>query len=501
VTTEVTFTGESGATWRYWTDRPLGTPGTFGAVYEAESKDGTPMAVKVVTKRRPFGTLDDRLLRREIDVGRKVSESASVMLLPVIDAADDGNALLLVMTRAGDPLAAVTIPMGESEAIAVMTDIATGLQDLHSAWILHRDLKPANILRHDGHWKLADFGIARDEEIGTQDPTFTVPGTPLYMAPEIWNQERLTIKTDLYALGCLSFELLSGSPPYTGDLAAVRAGHLTQAPPEVPCGNVKLKNLIARLIAKDPASRPQDARAVLERLSLAQLAHGPVLEAIGRGLGRHDAERSRAAAEKAAAEAADAARRQLIEQAKADLREILSDAVENLQLMEPDARLEERETSRSSFVAVPSLSMSTANVRLRIDLWEGMTTNTPVPDDTMVLAGCVMITNPRYPTELNAANVVYEQVGDRLGWHVYRFSSGMARPDRYRYGPYGRTHGLRHGEFFDARERYAMIHPVRLHDWTKTVVPLTAETALELFREAVDLQTPDPGTGLYPASP
>jgi len=497
VTTEVTFTGESGATWRYWTDQPLGTPGAFGVVYEAEGKDGTPMAVKVVTKRRPFGTIDDRLLRREIDIGRRVCESGSVMLLPVIDAADDGNALLLVMTRADDPLAAVTTPMGESEAIVVMTDIATGLLDLHSAGILHRDLKPANVLRHDGRWKLADFGIARDQEIGTQDPTFIGAGTPLYMAPEIWNQKSPTIKTDLYALGCLSFELLAGSPPYTGDMNAVRAAHLTQAPPEVPCSNAKLKNLIARLIAKDPASRPQDARAVLERLSLAQLTQGPALEAIGRGLGRLDAEKSRAAAERAAAEAAAEARRQLIEQAKADLREILTDAVENIQLIEPDARLDERAATRSSF-AVPSLSISTSDVKLRIDLWPGMTTDKPVPDDTMVLAGCVMISNPRHTTELNAANVVYEQVGDRLGWQAYRFHCFTADPSRYRYGPYGRTHGFRHGEFFNARERYVMIRPVMFHAWTKTVVPLTAEAALQLFQEAVDLQPPDPRTGLYP---
>jgi protein kinase-like protein len=500
VTTEITFTGESGAAWRYWTDRPLGTPGTFGAVYEAESKDGTPMAVKVVAKHRPGWTLDERLLRREIEIGRQVSDGGSTMLLPVIDAADDGKAFLLVMIRAEKPLAAVPIPMTESEAIAVMTDIATGLRDLHSAWILHRDLKPANVLRHDRHWKLADFGIARDEAIGTQDPTFTMPGTPLYMAPEVWNLDRLTIKTDLYALGCLSFELLAGSPPYTGDLGAVRAGHLSQAPPEVPCRNVKLKNLIARLIAKDPASRPQDAQAVMERLSLAQLAQPPVLEAIGRGLGRHDAEKARAAAEKATAEAAAAARRQLIEQAKADLREILSDAVEDLQLIEPDVWLEERGTTRLSFVAAPSLGISTAAVRLRIDLWEGMTTDKPVAGDTMVLAGCVMITNPRHPKELNAANVVYEQVGDRLGWQVYRFS-GMALAGRYPYGPFSRTHGLQHGVFFDARERYAMIHPVGFHAWTNKVVLLTAESALELFREAVDLQPPDPRTGLYPASP
>jgi serine/threonine protein kinase len=69
------------------------------------------------------------------------------------------------------------------------------------------------------------------------------------------------VKTDLYALGCLGYELLAGAPPYTGDQAAVRAGHLTQAPPEAPCGDSVLKSLIGRLIAKRPEDRPQDARA------------------------------------------------------------------------------------------------------------------------------------------------------------------------------------------------------------------------------------------------
>jgi hypothetical protein len=219
-----------------------------------------------------------------------------------------------------------------------------------------------------------------------------------------------------------------------------------------------------------------------------------LLEAIGQGLGHIEAERSRAAARRAAAETAADNRRELIVQAEADLREIIGDAVESLRAVEPDARLQEQRTAGSSFIATPSLTMSTANVRLRIDIWEGMTTDTPVPDDTMVLAGCVMITNARYPTELNAANVVYEQAGDRLGWQVYRFRAGLVPPDRYRYGPYGRTHGLRHGEFFNAQERNFMIHPV-MHVWSKTVVPLTAETALELFQEAVDLRPPDPRTG------
>ena len=166
----VTFAGQSGRTWRYWVTRPLGKPGGFGGVYAAEAEDGSPMAVKVVSKQRPQGALDERLLRREIDIGKRVAESGSEMLLPVIDAADAGDALLLVMSQAEGALADVTLPLAEAEAVPVLVDIATGLQDLHSIGIFHRDLKPANVLRHAGRWKLADFGIARDQEIGTQDP-------------------------------------------------------------------------------------------------------------------------------------------------------------------------------------------------------------------------------------------------------------------------------------------------------------------------------------------
>ena len=231
----------------------------------------------------------------------------------------------------------------------MLVDIATGLQDLHSILILHRDLKPANVLRHAGRWKLADFGIARDQEIGTQDPTFVGWGSLPYMAPELWELKSPTVKTDLYALGCLGYELLAGAPPYTGDQAAIRAGHLTQAPPEAPCCDVVLRNLIGRLMAKRPEDRPQDARAVLERLRRALVARAPVQEAIARGLGAHAAEQARAAAEQSAAQAAEDARRQLMAQAKADLREIVSDALSDLQAVEPDAASEERSTaSRAS---------------------------------------------------------------------------------------------------------------------------------------------------------
>jgi len=351
---EVTFIGQSGTTWRYWGSKPLGTPGGFGCVYAAEGPDGTPMAVKVVKEQRPSGALDDRLLRREIDVGKRVADSGSEMLLPVIDAADAGDALLLVMPLADGALAAASLPVGEAEVVPVLVDIATGLRDLHSIGIIHRDLKPANVLRHSGRWKLADFGIARDQELGTQDPTFAGWGSFPYMAPELWELKSPAVKTDLYALGCLGYELLAGAPPYTGDHAALRAGHLTQAPPEAPCSDVVLRSLIGRLLAKRPEDRPQDARAVLDRLRRTLVARGPVQESIARGLGVHATERARAVAEQSAAQAAEDARRQQIAQGNADLREIVNDALSDLRAVEPDATSEERSTTRSSFVATPS---------------------------------------------------------------------------------------------------------------------------------------------------
>ncbi|MFE5595373.1 protein kinase [Streptomyces sp. NPDC056549] len=491
---EVTFTGQSGTSWRYWKNRPLGTPGGFGGVYKAEGPDGSPMAVKVVKKERPDGRLDERLLRREIHIGERVAESGSEMLLPAIDAADVGDSMLLVMHRAQGAL--TPGPMSEPEAVQVLVDVTTALQDLHSIGIMHRDLKPANVLRHDDRWKLADFGIARDQEIGTQNPTFVGWGSQPYMAPELWELKSPTVKTDLYALGCLAFELLAETPPYTGDQMALRAAHLMHAPPEAPCVNVVLKNLIGRLLAKRPEDRPQDARAVLDRLNRALEARGPVQESIARGLGAHAAERTRADSERSMAQAAEDARRQQAAQAKADLREIMHDALSDLQAVEPDAALEERGTATGGFVLVPSFSLTAGEVRLRVDLWGESATSQPVPDDTMVLAGCVMITNPRYPTELNSANVVYEQVGDRYTWQIYRFHSGMVDPAKYTFGPYGRTHGLQISDFFNAQERYYMLHSA-MHVWTKRVETLTAETLLGLFKEAVDLRPQNPRTGLW----
>ena len=208
------------------------------------------MAVKVVQKRL-FGILDDRLLRREVDIGRRVVASGAEMLLPVVDAADTSDGLCLVMERADGALvdlvkkAKAADGLEEIEVVSVMTDVAAGLEELRRIEIIHRDLKPANVLWHKGRWKLADFGIARDREIGTQDLTFIGFGSYPYMAPEIWELKSPEVSTDFYALGCLAFELLKGSVPYPGNREAARVGHLMTALPEVPARDPVLRSLIA----------------------------------------------------------------------------------------------------------------------------------------------------------------------------------------------------------------------------------------------------------------
>lgn len=493
---EVAFTGQSGAQWCYRADQLLGTPGSFGGVHPAEGADGAAMAVKVVEKERVAGALDDRLLRREVEVGRRVVDGGADLLLPVLDVAELDDKLLLIMDRADSALAEVALPLDDATTIAVLSDIAAGLQQLHTIGIIHRDLKPPNVLQHAGRWKLADFGIARDEEIGTQDPTFVGWGSSPYMAPELWQMKSPTVKTDLYALGCIGYQLLKGQVPFAGDRDALRTAHLTQTAPDAPTANTALRNLVARLLAKDPGERPQDARAALERLQRAARPLNHAQNAIARGLGAHAAERAQEASRRAAQASAAEARQQQIRQAQADLEEIAADAFEDLQEVEPDAKLHTPDPSKGPFApGSRSIRIEVNDVRLRVDLWDQGSYGA-VPGDTMLLAAAVNITNRRYDRDLLAANLVYEQVGDRLGWRVYRFTVGMVDPRQYPYGPYGRTHGLRHQDFFDRSGRYFMIHPA-MHVWQKSVELLTSETMLGLFQEAVELQPPDQRTGLW----
>jgi eukaryotic-like serine/threonine-protein kinase len=160
------------------------------------------------------------------------------------------------------------------QAIEVGRQLCAALEHAHNAGIIHRDLKPANLfVSKNGRLKLGDFGIARDTEATALTAAGKTVGTYAYMSPEqIHGGSPISRKTDLYATGCVLFEVLTGEAPFAGDNPAeMLMQHLNDDPRNVkdlvPDCPIWLDQLIERLLAKDPDDRPHDALAVHTELT------------------------------------------------------------------------------------------------------------------------------------------------------------------------------------------------------------------------------------------
>ena len=158
--------------------------------------------------------------------------------------------------------------LSPQRAVAIVTQIASALDDAHAAGVLHRDVKPANILLSANDFAyLVDFGIANAAAESKLTQAGDVLGTWTYMAPERFNGDnaQVTGSADVYALACVLYEALTGSPPFRGAPASVAGAHLTQPPPRpsaaggIPAG---LDEVIARGMAKQPQYRYASAGAL-----------------------------------------------------------------------------------------------------------------------------------------------------------------------------------------------------------------------------------------------
>ena len=257
--------------------------GGMGTVYRGRdlARDGRCVAVKVLDR------------ERELDVARFEREAAllaAVRHTNVVDyidhGIDDDVRYLVLEWIDGVPLAAsLRLGITAAEAVRVVTATARGLAAMHELGIIHRDVKPANILLvgEPGIAKLLDFGIARKVNATSHlTQQGMVVGTPSYMAPE---QQRGDLQidpaVDIWALGCVLFEALTGYPAYTGKgLAALRAKVLLGSPPELqtlcPEAPPELLVLVREMIQKQPADRPRDGAALVARLeALPAIASGP----------------------------------------------------------------------------------------------------------------------------------------------------------------------------------------------------------------------------------
>jgi len=192
-------------------------------------------------------------------------------------AVDGACAYLVMELVEGRSLAAELTngPLPVGRAVAIAAQISDVLAAAHAVGVIHRDVKPANImLTPAGTVKVVDFGIARLPAAGQSNltGTFQVVGTSLYMAPELARGAPADARSDLYALGCLLYAMLTGAPPFTGDdPLAVLHRHLHQPPVPVRAHRVdvpaELERLVGELLDKDPAHRPADAGLVRARLA------------------------------------------------------------------------------------------------------------------------------------------------------------------------------------------------------------------------------------------
>jgi serine/threonine protein kinase len=175
------------------------------------------VAVKLVQLRWDAES-ERRRREREVEIDQVLAAISARHVMRLLDVGRVSDDLLLVMPLADRSLSAA-VRAGDLDILArveALRQVAQGLIELAEIPVLHRDLKPANVLGFAGEWKLADFGISRNLLESTDTYTFRGYGTFPYMAPELWNGRPATVKTDLYALGVLAFEVLTGGRPFTG---------------------------------------------------------------------------------------------------------------------------------------------------------------------------------------------------------------------------------------------------------------------------------------------
>jgi hypothetical protein len=239
--------------------------GGVGIVYASHHPQlDRPVAIKALL---PGADADAvRRFTREAQVVAALSHPGIINILDV--DADQGRPFIVMELIDGGSLAARITqgPLAPAEALRLMLALADALGYAHSKGIIHRDLKPGNVLlRTDGSPVLADFGLARPPLPGGDarvTATGVVAGTLAYMAPEQLRSAPLDARTDIYALGVMLFEMLTGRLPFDGDTGQLMIGHLQQEPPPLralnPALPPALERLVARMLAKEPAARPAD---------------------------------------------------------------------------------------------------------------------------------------------------------------------------------------------------------------------------------------------------
>jgi serine/threonine-protein kinase len=255
--------------------------GGMGSVYRAVGEDGVDVALKLVKPELASDPVFRKRFDREASAAERVSHPHVV---PVLDKGEhEGRPYLAQQFLKGGTLEQLIEKEGPLELTLVVRlclEIGGGLDALHEAGLVHRDLKPANImLNGSGSAHITDFGLAKIRDASILTKAGQALGSMDYMAPEQIRADEVSGQSDVYALGCVVFECLSGKPPFA-DREGMRIlwAHLQDDPPDPCAGRDDVSEdvswAVLRALEKEPNQRPPTATAYARMVQVAATAGG-----------------------------------------------------------------------------------------------------------------------------------------------------------------------------------------------------------------------------------
>ena len=259
---------------RYTVGQMIGTGGMADVYLGLDTRLNREVAIKVLRRDLAKDPAFVARFRKEALAAGGLNHPG---IVAVYDSGEENNSPYIVMELVSGQTLRQKLQAGQlplSTSLEIIKGILQALDYSHNKGIIHRDIKPSNIMITDsGDIKVMDFGIARaTDDIGaTLTNTWNVVGTAQYLSPEQATGEMADGRSDLYSLGCLMYELLTGRPPFTGDTpVSVAYQHvsspLTPASQINPALDTNLDQMLEVVLAKDPNDRYQDAIAMLEDL-------------------------------------------------------------------------------------------------------------------------------------------------------------------------------------------------------------------------------------------